>query len=75
MKNENKTKNGVRILLSSRCSAGIGLCKYELKLTDTMEEEEELSCINDALKHPNDVLALYPKGYFNQFRNSIGGNV
>ena len=65
--------------MSSRCSAGIGLCKYELKLTDTMEEEEkeeeELSCINDALKHLNDVLALYPKGFFNQFRNSIGGSV
>ena len=40
--------------MSSRCSAGIALCKYELKLTDTMEEEEELSCINDALKHLND---------------------
>lgn len=60
--------------MSSRCSAGIALCKYELKLTDTMEEEEELSCINDALKHLNDVPALYPKGFFNQFRNSIGGS-
>ena len=49
-------------------------CKYELKLTDTMEEEEELSCINDALKHLNDVPALYPKGFFNQFCNSIGGS-
>lgn len=46
-----------------------------MKLTDTMKAEEELSCINDALKHPNDVLALYPKGFFNQFRNSIGGSV
>lgn len=61
--------------MPSRCSAGIGLCKYELKLTDTMEKEEKLSCINDALKHLNDVPALYPKGYFNQFRNSIGGSV
>lgn len=63
--------------MPSRCSAGIGLCKYELKLTDKMEaeEEEELSCINDALKHLNDALALYPKGFFNQFRNSIGGSV
>lgn len=69
---ELEQKYGVRILLSSQCSAGIGLCKYELKLTDTMEAEEELSCINDALKHLNDVLALYPKGFFNQFRNSIG---
>ncbi len=59
--------------MPSRCSAGIGLCKYELKLTDTMEEE--LSCINDALKHLNDVPALYPKGYFNQLRSSIGGSV
>lgn len=61
--------------MSSRCSAGIGLCKYELKLTDTTEEEAELSCINDALKHLNDVPALYPKGFFNQFRSSIGGSV
>lgn len=41
---------------------------------DTMEAEEELSCINDALKHLNDVPALYPKGFFNQFCNSIGGS-
>lgn len=69
---ELERKYGVRILLSSQCSAAVGLCKYELMLTDTMEPAEELECINTALSHLSDVLALYPQGFFGQFRNSVG---
>lgn len=67
---ELETKYGVRILLSGQCKEAAALCEYPIALTDTLGADE-LSSILMALERLNCALALYPDGFFAQFRNSM----
>lgn len=63
---------GVRILLSDQCAETAALCDRPIILTDTMSEEDELECVNMALKALSRSLSLYPDGFFIQFQNRMG---
>ena len=63
---------GVRILLSDQCVQTAALCDRPIILTDTMSEEDELECLNMALKALSRSLSLYPDGFFVQFQNRMG---
>lgn len=65
-------KYSVQILLSSQCRGAAAQCDYEITLTDAMDPDEELGSINAALKSLERCFALYPEGFFAQFRNSAG---
>lgn len=63
-------KYDVRILLSSQCREAAALCEYPINLTDALGADE-LSSILLALERLDCALALYPDGFFAQFRNSM----
>lgn len=65
-------KYGVQILISSQCAGAASQCDHEITLTDTMDAAEELGSINAALNSLDRCLALYPGGFFRQFKDSAG---
>lgn len=63
---------GVTILISSQCADATGACAYPITTTDQAELSDEASYIHDALTELRSALALYPEGFFRQFRDEAG---
>lgn len=62
----------VRILLSSQCAGACELSVYEMTTTDLMGFGNEAREICRALESLEQSLALYPDGFFSQFKNDMG---
>jgi hypothetical protein len=60
---------GVTVLLSKQCTTPVSLCSMVITTTDQAELEDEVGLIAKALEDLEEALALYPVGFFHQFRN------
>lgn len=63
---------GITVLLSSQAAALAEQSSFELVLTDTMPQEEELAATGHFLDALQECLSCYPKDFFRQFQNVHG---
>lgn len=67
-------KYGITILMSSQCDLPALECDFPITTTDDPDwsDADEAAYIHDALLELENALALYPEGFFRQFRNIAG---
>ena len=63
---------GITILMSGQCALAASYCDMPITTTDQAEMYNEVASIEEALKRLEEVLAMYPAGFFAQFRNQAG---
>ena len=68
-------KYDVDILLSDQCAGPCAASWEDITTTDQAGLEDEVAAIYPALEALDRTLALYPDGFFAQFRNARGGVV
>lgn len=60
---------GVTIMLSSQCKIPASHCDFPIKTTNQVNWMDEPAFIESSLKDLETALAMYPEGFFRQFRN------
>lgn len=63
---------GITIQLSSQCTLAASYCDMPITTTDHASMYDEVGSIEEALKRLEEVLQMYPEGFFRQFRNEAG---
>ena len=63
---------GITILLSSQCELAASYCSMPITTTDKADIYNEVVVIEEALKRLDEVLKMYPAGFFAQFKNEGG---
>ena len=62
----------ITILLSSQCQLAASYCSMPITTTDKAGIYNEVGAIEEALKRLDEVLQMYPEGFFGQFKNEGG---
>ena len=62
----------VTILLSNQCALAASYCDMPITTTDRAGLSDEEAAIREALQILEEVLGLYPKDFFSQFKNEAG---